>query len=453
MIRMVTVLLVLSLAVFAQLQPPPATIYACPHHPHIHSDKPGKCTICGMDLEPQAAAAAPVPTGKGLTLAALEKLALERNPRLGAAKASIDMAAGNELQSGLYPNPSFGATGDHLSPNAGGGAVGGFFEQRIVTAGKLSLARKAAGQMTLESKEAAELERLRVLTELRMLFFDALGQQELVATRQALSTNARKTAAIARELANLGQADTPDILAADNEAERVELELESARHSLRRAMAQLAAAVNTPALEGPLAGDLAALPHPVDPAEAASRIASASPEARAAQLEIARTAFAIRKARIERIPDIVFRGGVRNNRELLNNGVHIGTEGIFDASVELPIFNRNQGAIAAAKADAERARYTAERVQLDLRARLAAVLATYDDARLAAERYKTRIIPQAEKAVELYSESFRRMATAYPSLLTAERNLAQHREAYVMALIKAQTAAVEIEGLVSTVHR
>lgn len=26
--------------------------YACPMHPEITSDKPGKCSICGMNLEP-----------------------------------------------------------------------------------------------------------------------------------------------------------------------------------------------------------------------------------------------------------------------------------------------------------------------------------------------------------------------------------------------------------------
>jgi Cu(I)/Ag(I) efflux system membrane fusion protein len=32
--------------------PPPAVDYTCPMHPDVHSATPGKCPICGMDLEP-----------------------------------------------------------------------------------------------------------------------------------------------------------------------------------------------------------------------------------------------------------------------------------------------------------------------------------------------------------------------------------------------------------------
>jgi Heavy metal binding domain len=32
---------------------PGATIYTCPMHPQIHSDKPANCPICGMELVPK----------------------------------------------------------------------------------------------------------------------------------------------------------------------------------------------------------------------------------------------------------------------------------------------------------------------------------------------------------------------------------------------------------------
>ncbi len=37
---------------------PPGAIYTCPMHPQIRRDGPGNCPICGMTLEPLAAAGA-----------------------------------------------------------------------------------------------------------------------------------------------------------------------------------------------------------------------------------------------------------------------------------------------------------------------------------------------------------------------------------------------------------
>jgi cobalt-zinc-cadmium efflux system outer membrane protein len=47
----------------------------------------------------------------------------------------------------------------------------------------------------------------------------------------------------------------------------------------------------------------------------------------------------------------------------------VGWQASAEVGVELPIFNRNQGAIPAARADAERARFAAERMRLELRSR------------------------------------------------------------------------------------
>ena len=46
---------------------------------------------------------------------------------------------------------------------------------------------------------------------------------------------------------------------------------------------------------------------------------------------------------------------MRYNRELLESGPSglrpVGREGFFDIGVQIPLFNRNQGAVAAARAD------------------------------------------------------------------------------------------------------
>ena len=57
------------------------------------------------------------------------------------------------------------------------------------------------------------------------------------------------------------------------------------------------------------------------------------------------------------------------------------------------------------------------------------------------------MIPRAQKAYDLYLNSFRQMAAAYPQVLIAQRNLFHLQEDYVTALVKTWRNAIEIRGL------
>ncbi len=43
-----------STAVVADTAAHAASVYTCPMHPEVVSDKPGQCPTCGMDLEPKS---------------------------------------------------------------------------------------------------------------------------------------------------------------------------------------------------------------------------------------------------------------------------------------------------------------------------------------------------------------------------------------------------------------
>ena len=173
-----------------------------------------------------------------------------------------------------------------------------------------------------------------------------------------------------------------------------------------------------------------------------------SPEIRVAEAGITRSDAAVRRARVEKIPDIVARGGLRYNRELLERDLKpVGLEGFFDIGIEIPIFNRNQGAVAAARAEAERARLEVERVKLSLRVRLAAVYREYQNGLALIEKYRDHMLPRAQKAHELYLNSFRQMAAAYPQVLISQRNWFQLEEDYVKSLVGVWRSALEIQGL------
>ncbi len=368
---------------------------------------------------------------------------------MAQSESDVRAAAGRALQAGAYPNPVVGASGDHVAggPVLRGGDLGGFIEQRVVTAGKLGLQRGAAEQNRAAAGHLQDAERLRVLTTIRQLYYRALGEQRLVAVRQKMAELSARMAKTRRELANLGQADRPDVLAADIEAQRAELGVTMARNALDRTWREIAAMVGQPGLAAStLDGDFEAMPK-VDADAALAAINAGNPELLAADANRAGTDLQLRRARVENIPDIMVRGGVRYNRELIGPGEAIGTEGFFDIGVQIPIFNRNQGAIAAATAEAERARLEGSRERLALSRRFAGVYREYKDAVDAAARYRGSMIPAAREAYEMYVGNFANMAAPYSQVLAAQRNLFQLEEEYVTALMTAWRSAVEIEGL------
>ncbi|MEW5976287.1 MAG: TolC family protein [Acidobacteriota bacterium] len=181
---------------------------------------------------------------------------------------------------------------------------------------------------------------------------------------------------------------------------------------------------------------------------AIAKLFSESPEIRTSEVTIAREEAALRRAKVEKVPDIVARGGLRYNRELLEfGGTPVGLEGFFDVGVEVPFFNRNQGNVAAARANLERAQREVERVKLSLRMRMARAYKEYQDSLITAGKYQTHMIPRAQKAYDLYLNNFRQMAAAYPQVLIAQRNLFQLQEDYITALVNTWRSAVEIQGL------
>ena len=379
-------------------------------------------------------------------------MALAANPIIGQAQASVDAAGGRVQQSGMWPNPTIGANGEHVSRVTGGGAIGGFIEQRFITSGKLGLNRKVAQQEQAISVEHQNAQKQMLLNTVRSLFYQALGDQLLLQVRSDLAKLATRAVAVSREMANVGQADRPDLLAAETEADRIDLDLIAAQNAKDRTWRQLAAIVNNPLLKPlPLEGDLSSIPK-LDADQALEAIYRDSPELRVAELSVRRSEFSVRRAEVEKIPDLFIRGGLRNNREygeLSPTGPtqRRGLEGIFDIGVQIPIFDRNQGGIKAAKAEAEHARLGVQRTRLALKARLAAAYKDYQDSSIAVERYRTRILPKARQAYDLYLANFRQMAGAYPQALIAQRTLFQLQDSYVAALVNTWQRVIEIQGL------
>jgi cobalt-zinc-cadmium efflux system outer membrane protein len=114
--------------------------------------------------------------------------------------------------------------------------------------------------------------------------------------------------------------------------------------------------------------------------------------------------------------------------------------------VRVPLFNRNQGGLAAARADETRADAERRRLELELQARAATVFNEYLTALREAEVYRDEIVPTAEEAYRLYLARYREMAAAYPQVLIAQRTLFEMTTEYFESLEDAWRAALRLQG-------
>jgi len=399
-------------------------------------------------MPPSGSAPSQAPAAGSMRLEDLERLALSNNPTIAQAEANLLVSAGLARQAGIYPNPTIGYYGDEIrGGNYGGGKQGGFISQTIVTGGKLKAARRVAQLLANESKTAGDLQRLRIVNNIRMLFYKVLAAQRLVEVRQNLAKLSADATETSHQLANVGQADRPDVLQAEVEQQQVNISSRIAQNNLQSSWRTLAAVAGKPNL--PLAhleGDLDAIPD-LDYEQWLATTLRESPEVKLAEQGVERAEALLTQAKKMPIPDLQLYGNLSQNYELLETTHRpVGVNGGAQIGVQLPIFNRNQGNIAAAKSEIESAKQELFRVKLQISRDLAGLFRDYNSARATAQQYKTEMLPRAEQAYKLYQSNYQNMAAAYPQALISQRTLFQLEVDYVQALQSAWQGALGIRG-------
>jgi outer membrane protein, heavy metal efflux system len=391
--------------------------------------------------------------GPLVTLEQAQKIAGESNPTLRQAEAEIRAAKARQQQSGLYPNPTVAYTGDEIrGGSVGGGKQGFFVQQTVVTAGKLGLSREVFAKDVKLAEIEAEEQKMRVQSAVKMAFLRVLAAQELLDARRDMAAIAQDAAETQRRLMNTGQADETEVLEAEVEAQRMRTAARMQENTLREEWRSLAAVIGQPELPATtVAGDLEKGWPEVNEEEAVEMIAKQSPAVRIADVAEARAQSILGRARREAIPDVQLRGGMEYNHELLGSAPFAkGWEGIAELAVQIPLFNRNQGNVAAARADIERTGQEKNRISLTLRERAASAVDQYSNARLMAIEYRDGMLPVAKKAYGLMVEKYGQMLASYPRVLDAQRKLYELQIEYINALEGVWTNGIALQGYLLT---
>ena len=391
--------------------------------------------------------------GKLFTLDDAQHLAAESNPTLRQAEAEIRAAKARTQQAGLYPNPTIGYTGDEIRGGSiNGGKQGFFVEQSIVTAGKLGKSRAVLEKESRLAELEAEEQKLRVQNAVKTAFYRVLAAQELLDLRRDLSQIAIAYTQSQENLIQTGQVDESELLETQIDTQRFHLAAFAQESTLREEWRQLAAIIGQPDLpQAAVAGDLEHNWPDINEDQVLETIATQSPATKIADAASSRATAEIIRAKSQAIPDLQLRGGLEyNNESLATIPQTIGWEGIAELAVQIPIFNRNQGNVAAATATLERAQLEKLRVALMLRQRAASTLDQYSTSKVMATQYRDEMLPRAKKAYTLMSQKYGLMLASYPRVIQSQRKLFELELDYVRLLENVWTTGIALQGFLLT---
>ncbi|WP_345327521.1 TolC family protein [Novipirellula rosea] len=380
----------------------------------------------------------------GLTLEAIESIALANNPTIAELVATTQKAAGFKTQVGLRANPMVGYNGTQIA-DQGTDQHTVFISQTIITGDKLALNRAVLNEALRAQLMQLEAQKYRIVTDIRITFYDALAAQQRVNLIRDFQSVADKGVDLAEQLKEAKEGSQLEVVQANVQKNEIDLTLRQAQVRYEAAWRQLAALAGDPRMiPTRLQGVLPEAESTLDWPSVASTMIASSPEVQAAQARVTRAKANLCRQNVQPIPnlDVQFAAGVDN-----------GTgSGIINLQVgaPIPVFNRNQGNISAARAEYVRASREVERIENAIKARLAAVSGDYDSSLAAVDQYSSDILPNAKEGLELAELAYKAGETSFVQVLVARRTYFDTNLAFLTSQVQLAQARARVDGFVLT---
>ncbi|MGQ0637422.1 MAG: TolC family protein, partial [Planctomycetaceae bacterium] len=382
-----------------------------------------------------------------LTLADLERLALDNNPTIVQASADIEAAAGAAIQAGAYPNPVVGYEADTVGSAGTRNYQGVFIEQEIKTAGKLDLARSIATVDLMNKQLGLRKSRADLLRKVRSNYFAALVARENLRYSTALVRFTNEVYRVQVEQLKGGQAAAYEPMQLRALAVQARGAFAQARNRYVSAWKQLAAALGEPDLPATALAGRVDLPyHPVDFEAAISHMLTYNSDMLAARNLEFQKRLELRLAEVIPIPNINLYTAIQ--KDFTTPPVSRTTYNV-QLGVPVPIFNRNRGGIQQARGELVRASEEMNRVRLDLTAQLADAFERYETNRTLLEYYRDRILPDFARVYRGVYERHQQESdqVVFGDIIVAQQFLQTSIATYVVAMNAQWTAYADITAL------
>ncbi|QEG41532.1 TolC family protein [Roseimaritima ulvae] len=379
-----------------------------------------------------------------MTLADFEALALGNNPTLAELAATTRKAAGFRTQVGLYANPSVGYQANQLA-DEGTDQHTVYISQTIVTGDKLERNRRVQNEALRAQLLLLEAQKYRVKTDVHVKFYDALAAQQrvqLIQEFQAVADTGLELAELRKEALEGSQLD---VVQANVQKNEIDLALQQAKVYYSGAWRELVALAGVPHVaEVPLQGQLPQSADAMDWATLSETLMFSSPEYRAAQTRVRQARANLDRQCVQPIPNLNVQFAAGNDNATNHGMINL------QVGAPLPLFNRNQGNIAAARAELTRACQEVERIGNAIKARIGAVSREYDASLAAVRKYTDDILPNAEQGLQLAEVAYKAGETSFVQVLVARRSYFDTNLQYIESQAQLAQARARVDGYVLT---
>jgi len=409
------------------------------------SDRPNSQVGPSLDNPARLAGATSQPAELGMsamTLAEFESIALANNPTLRELAATTQKAAGFRTQVGLRPNPIAGYQGVQLADKSTDQHTA-FVEQEIVRGGKLELNRRVLNEALRAQLLELEAQRWRVTTDIRARFYEALAAQrriELIREFQSVTDHGLELAELRKKALEGSQID---VLQSKVQKNEIDLAYQQAQVAFDAAWRKLSALSGASYLTPTrLSGELPREVEQLNWSSVADQMINSSPERHVALARVSQARAQLERQTAQPIPNLTVQMAAG-----VDNGTNSGLMNL-QVGAPLPVFNQNQGNIAAARGEYCRAVMEVERVENSIKARVATVSQEYDSALAAVSSYANEILPSAEQSLQLAELAYKAGETNFIQVLVARRTYFDSNLQFVVAQGQLAQARALVDGFV-----
>ena len=397
--------------------------------------------ICSAGPTPEMAE----PAG-ALTLRQALALALTRNPELAVVSYDVRIGEARVLQARLSPNPE----AEFISENVTGS---GQYSDANLSENTLLLGQliEFGGKRRARVREAAfgrdlaefdyETKKREVFLKTARDFVDVLAIQRRVVINDELVRLANDFIPVVVKRIEAGKASDLEKTRFDVAIGSARIDLEQAKHDLTAARQRLASRWGSlkPRFAS-VAGNLDATTATAS-LDALARRLAANPRLARFGAEGAQRQAALAREKAAAVPDVTLRAGGRQINETND------TTAVLGFSVPLPLWNRNQGNIRAARERIDRTDAEQAAVAAELMTELTEGYENLERARAAILILRENVLPGADNALKATTEGYEAGRFSYLDVFEARRTTGAARIQYLQAITDYHKALHVVEAL------